>query len=296
MSTNRRGLRRLLRFLPVKRFRNPPPVVSVLRLDGTIMAGRGFRSNLSYEGLQPLIDRAFKVPEAKAVALVINSPGGSPAQSSLIYKHIRAMAAEKKLPVLAFVEDVAASGGYWLAVAGDEIYVDETTMVGSIGVVSAGFGFDRAIARLAVDRRVHTIGENKMRLDPFQPENPDDVSWLGAIQKQIHDRFIEIVRTGRGERLNKAGDTPLFNGDVWVGQAAVDMGLADGVGDLRGVLRNRFGDDVKLVAIREKQGLLGRVGIGVTARAGARADGVAAMVSGVADAIDSRALWQRYGL
>ena len=147
-----------------------------------------------------------------------------------------------------------------------------------------------------MDRRVHTIGENKMRLDPFQPENPDDVSWLGAIQKQIHDRFIEIVRTGRGERLDKAGDTPLFNGDVWVGQAAVDMGLADGVGDLRGVLRNRFGDDVKLVAIREKQGLLGRVGIGVTARAGARADGVAAMVSGVADAIDSRALWQRYGL
>lgn len=283
--------RRLLRLLPVKRFRNPPPVVAVLRLEGMIMSGRSFQANLSHEALKPLIERAFKVPEAKAVALVINSPGGSPAQSSLIWKHIRARAAERKLPVIAFVEDVAASGGYWLAMAGDEIYLDETSMVGSIGVVSAGFGFDRAMARLGLDRRVYTMGNSKMRLDPFQPEKAEDIAWLGGIQEQVHQRFIEVVRERRGERLQKAGDTPLFEGDVWVGARAVELGLADGLGDLRSVMRSRFGDAVRFAMIEERSGLFGRVRLGLQAeRAGSAA------IAGLVEQVEARALWSRYGL
>src|SRR5713226_7181168 len=208
-------LRSLLRRLPIARFRNPPPVVAVLRLSGVI--GLRGRRGLSLAGKATAIERAFKLSGLAAVALSINSPGGSPVQSALIFRRIRQLAEEKNIPVLAFAEDVAASGGYWLALAGDEIYAEETSILGSIGVVSASFGFSQLIGRLGVERRLHTAGERKSLLDPFLPENPSDVERLTALQQDIHRAFKEHVCRRRAGKIDEADDT-LFNGDVLTGR------------------------------------------------------------------------------
>lgn len=227
------------RYLPRRR-----PAVGVIRLSGVIGQGGVGRRGLTLEALAPAIERAFSFRNLSAVALVVNSPGGSPVQSALIAKRIRDLADEREVPVLAFCEDAAASGGYWLACAADEIFVMPGSIVGSIGVVSAGFGFVEAIGKLGVERRVHTAGADKAILDPFRPEKPEDVAVLKRIQSDLHDQFIAWVRERRGERLDSEAD--LFTGAFWTGRESVPLGLADGIGEVRGVMRARYGERVRL--------------------------------------------------
>ncbi len=281
--------------------RRPRPEVAVLRLTGTIGGFGPLRSGMSLAGVEPLIERAFAQKHLKAVALVINSPGGSPAQSALIAKRIRDLAGEKEIPVLAFCEDVAASGGYWLACAGDEIFVQPTSIVGSIGVITAGFGFTGLMDKAGVERRLYTAGERKSMLDPFRPEDPDDVARIKALQAELHGVFKEMVRDRRGHRL-KAAEDVLFSGEFWAGGKAVELGLADSVGELRQVLRDRFGKRVRLRRIQGPKRLLRRLGLGR-----GRADSGAALwaggfpppedwAAGVIAAVEERALWSRFGL
>jgi signal peptide peptidase SppA len=255
--------------------------VSVLRLEGVIGAGGRFGgAALSDAALAPLIEAAFRRGRPKAVALAINSPGGSAAQSSLIAARIRRLADEKRVPVHAFVEDVAASGGYWLATAADRIHLDPNSIVGSIGVISASFGFQELIARHGIERRVHTAGADKSMLDPFRPERPEDLARLERFQAQIHANFIGQVKARRGERLN--GGEELFTGEIWVGQAGVDAGLADGIGHLVPVMRSLYGDKVRFSVIAPRRPLIRRLGL----------PGVGEAL----DAIEARALWSRLGL
>jgi signal peptide peptidase SppA len=262
-------------------------VVPAVRLSGVVgNVGLGARG-LTLAGLERAIDAAFARKGAPAVALLVNSPGGSPVQSALLAGRIRALAEEKRRPVLAFVEDVAASGGYWLACAADEIFADPSSIVGSIGVVSAGFGFQDAIARLGIERRVHTTGERKAILDPFRPERPADLELLREIQGDILARFVAHVRSRRGERL-KGTDAELFDGRVWTGDAALANGLVDGLGEARATIRARFGKEAKLAQVNPKPGWLLR-------RLRFRAE-PAHMLDEMLAALEARAHWQRFGL
>jgi ClpP class serine protease len=252
-------MRRLIPFLP------KPPVVPVIRLSGTI--GTGTRS-LSDEALAPLIEKAFKLKPV-AVALQVNSPGGSAVQSSLIAARIRRLADEKRIPVHAFVEDVAASGGYWLSCAADDIWLDRSSIVGSIGVIFASFGFPELMARQGVERRVVTAGKQKSFADPFLPQKPEDVDRLKALQTPIHQAFIDET-------------ADLFNADIWVGQHAIDVGLADGLGHLIPKLKDLYGDKVKPVPLGRKRSLFQRFGL--------------SLVDETLGAVEDRALWARYGL
>jgi len=285
-------------YLP-KRWRSDLPVVPVVRLTGVIGFSTPLRPGLSIVGVAKTLDRAFGVRNAKAVALVINSPGGSAVQSHLICRRIRALAEEKKLPVIAFVEDVAASGGYMIACAADEIVCDPASIVGSIGVIGATFGFPEAIKKLGVERRIYTAGEHKSMLDPFLAENEDDVTRLKAIQRDIHDMFIGLVRERRGKRLTGPEKT-LFSGEYWVGETAKDFGLVDQLGDVRAFLRERFGEDVKMPPIAAERSLLGRwtagaAGIGSEQLPG-RAIDWHGLIDDVISAIETRAIWARFGL
>ncbi|MCW1918567.1 S49 family peptidase [Rhodobacter sp. KR11] len=229
------------------------PTVAVIRLQGAITSGRG----LSDAATAPLIERAF-AKKPKAVALLINSPGGSPVQSSLIAARIRRLAEEKQIPVHAFVEDMAASGGYWLACAGDDIWVDPSSILGSIGVIFASFGFPELMARQGIERRVVTAGTSKSLADPFLPQRAQDIDRLKAIQAPIHQAFIDHVKARRGNRL---ADADLFNADVWVGSQAVQMGLADGVAHLVPKMKALYGDKVRFQVFGPKKGLLSRFGL-----------------------------------
>ena len=240
-------------------WRRKRPLVPVVRLSGVIAASGGRRRGISLEAVEPQLKKAFSIKGAKAVALVINSPGGSPVQSSLIGQRVRDLARKANVPVLAFCEDVAASGGYWLAASADEIYVNPASIIGSIGVVSAGFGFDRAIDRIGVDRRVYTAGDNKMILDPFQPEAESEVERLKSLQQEIHRQFIDYVVDRRGAKLTGEHDD-LFSGAFWTGAAAVDLGLVDGIGECRRLVTERFGDNVDLLTINPKRRLFDGLG------------------------------------
>ncbi len=237
------------------RLRRGRAVVPVVRLSGVIGAVTPLRPGMSLAGVARMLERAFSVKNAKAVALVINSPGGSPVQSRQIYLRIRQLAEEKKLPVLVFVEDVAASGGYMIACAGDEIFCDPSSILGSIGVVGGSFGFQELIKKVGVERRLYTAGAHKAMLDPFLPENPDDVSRLKALQREIHDIFIALVKGSRGARL-KGADDVLFTGEYWAGDTSVSLGLADAIGDLRSTLRARYGEKVQTPLIAPASGML----------------------------------------
>jgi serine protease SohB len=268
-----------------------PVTVPVVRLSGVIAARGGFGPTLSLAAVAPRLQRAFSLRGAKAVALIINSPGGSPVQSALIARRIRTLADEKKLPVHIFVEDVAASGGYWLACAGDDIHADPSSIVGSIGVISAGFGFQKALERLGVERRVHTAGNSKAMLDPFQPEDPEDVARLRRLQDEMHTTFKDWVRERRGARL-KGDDGTLFEGEFWTGKRGLELGLVDGLGHLRDVLRARYGEKVRLPLIGERQaGFLRRM-LGLTSVSVSGRD----LADGALEAAEQRALWGRYGL
>jgi len=284
-----------LKHLPIERLQNPAPVVAVLRLSGVIGQVGPLRSGLSLARLADPIQRAFSMPRVKCVALAINSPGGSPVQSALIARRIRQLAAEKEVPVVAFAEDVAASGGYWLACAADEIYADANSIIGSIGVIASGFGFSELIAKIGVERRIYTAGEKKSLLDPFRPENPDDVARLKAVQAEIHDNFQSWVRERRGDRLAASPET-IFSGEFWSGQKAQELGLIDGIDDLRSAMRRRFGDEVKLRLVTGRESWLRRR----LPFRGGEGEGLSLLPVSWADdllgAVEARAWWNRYGL
>ncbi|MBD3676811.1 MAG: S49 family peptidase [Rhodobacteraceae bacterium] len=264
------------RFIP---FMKADPLVAVARLSGMIATG-GRPGVLNDSTLAPMLERAFRRGKPAAVVLVINSPGGSPTQSSLIAARIRRLSEERKVPVYAFVEDVAASGGYWLATAADEIWVDSNSIVGSIGVISASFGFNEFLGKHGIERRVYTAGKSKSMLDPFQPEKAADVKRIKALQEQIHATFIDQVKARRGSKLPEGKD--LFTGDIWVGAQAVEVGLADGVGHLVPKMKERFGEKVRFVPYSQKRPLFQRVGFGVAGT--------------VLDGIEERAGFARFGL
>ncbi len=289
----------LKRLLPSS-MRSDVVTIPVIRLQGTIMAGGGqLRPTLSLASTAGVIEKAFAFKNAPAVAISINSPGGSPVQSRLIYQRIRDLAQEKNKRVIVFVEDVAASGGYMIAIAGDEIVADPSSIVGSIGVVSASFGFQDLLKKIGVERRVHTAGKNKAVLDPFREERPEDVERLKALQLEVHDTFIDLVKDRRGVRL--ADDPELFTGLFWSGKRGLALGLVDALGDMRGFLRARYGDKVRLKLVAPQRGLLGRrIGlIGSRLFTGGQddaADLAASAAIGIADAAEQRALWARFGL
>ena len=237
-----------LQFELPHRFRSKSPVVPVVRLSGVIGSVMPLRPGLSLSVCAPMLERAFSIKGAKAVAIILNSPGGSAVQSHLIFRRIRAHAEETDLPVFVFVEDAAASGGYMIACAGDEIFADPSSLVGSIGVMSASFGFDRLLERFGIERRLHTAGENKAMWDPFRPERPEDVERLRAIQDDVHATFQHLVETRRGTRL-RGEPGELFSGALWTGGEALALGLIDGLGDIRQVMRERYGERVRLRVI-----------------------------------------------
>jgi signal peptide peptidase SppA len=287
-----RSLDRLRMLLPA-RFRADIPIVPVVRLTGTIGVVTPLRPGLLLSTIARSLERAFALRGARAVALVINSPGGSPSQSNLIFRRIRQLSAEKKIPVLAFIEDVGASGGYMLACAGDEIICDQYSIVGSIGVVGGSFGFTKLIDKLGIERRLYTSGEHKAMLDPFLPEKPDDVERLKAVQNDIHEHFISLVKERRGAKLNGA-DENLFSGEFWLAQKAIELGLADRIGDLRSELRERYGEKVRMPLITTERSLFGRRVPGVN-----MAEVLAkppALADDLISALETRALWSRYGL
>ena len=268
--------------------------IPVIRLHGTIMAGGGqLRQNLSLASTAGLIEKAFSDPDAPAVAISLNSPGGSPVQSRLIYRRIRDLAVEKKKKVLVFVEDVAASGGYMIALAGDEIIADPSSIVGSIGVVSASFGFQDLIKKIGVERRVHTAGQNKAVLDPFKPEKKEDVERLKKLQLEVHDTFIDMVKERRGARLGN--DPDLFTGLFWTGKRGIELGLVDALGDMRSHLKDRFGEKTRLRLVSAQKGFLARR-LGFMGSSEDAHSMASAAASGIVSAADERALWARYGL
>ena len=286
---------RLMELIPA-RLRRGTAVVPVVRLSGLIGAVTPLRPGMSLAGTARTLERAFATKNAKAVALVINSPGGSPVQSRQIYLRIRQLAAEKKLPVLVFVEDVAASGGYMIACAGDEIFCDPSSILGSIGVVGGSFGFQELIKKIGVERRLYTAGEHKAMLDPFLAENPDDVARVKALQREIHAIFIALVKGSRGKRL-KGADDVLFSGEYWAGETSVSMGLADAIGDLRSTLRARYGDKVLTPVIAPSTGLLSGLLGRKSAGAGTlgQLEGIAGLPDELISALESRAIWAKFG-
>lgn len=287
-------LSRLRKRLPGK-LGQVAPVLPVVRLSGAIGIASPLRPGLTLSSCAAALEKAFKADSVPAVAIIVNSPGGSPVQARLIYARIRQLAEEHEKQVLVFVEDVAASGGYMIALAGDEIIADPSSIVGSIGVISAGFGFVDLLERVGVERRMHTSGTRKGILDPFQPEKPDDVTHLETLQQEIHEVFIEMVRSRRGDVLSD--DPDLFSGLFWVGETARSLGLIDDLGDLRSSARTRFGKDVQLKLMGGERSIWPkRSGVGIEALSGALAGGETSFARDLIAALEERSLWSRYGL
>lgn len=267
----------MMNLVPISAVSNAGPRVNVIRLSGAIVTRQG---GLSDAALAPIIQRAFTKGKPSAVALSVNSPGGSPVQTSLIASRIERLSKERGVPVFAFVEDVAASGGYWLSCAASEIYVDHSSIVGSVGVISEGFGFDKFIAKHGIERRVYTSGISKNQLDPFSSENPVDIAHLKSLQRGMHKSFISYVRTSRGNRLSEGSG--LLDGSFWTGAKAVDLGLADGVGHLVPTMKDRFGQDTRFSVYEPKPPLLRRLG--------------AQIIDGMMGGFTERTMWAKYGL
>jgi signal peptide peptidase SppA len=276
-----------------RRLRGGGVTVPVVRLSGTIGLSTPLRPGLTLASVARPLEKAFTMRRAKAVALAINSPGGSPVQSHMIHLRIKQLAAEHKVPVIAFAEDVAASGGYMIACAADEIICDDSTIIGSIGVIGGSFGFAGLLQKLGIERRLYTSGERKAMLDPFLPEKPEDVERLKSVQRDIHEDFIALVKASRGTRLT-GPENDLFSGEFWTGRRAVTLGVADGIGDLRSVLRQRFGEDVRTPLIGPERSLFGRTRPGVALKE--RLFGDVGLADEMISALEERALWSRYGL
>lgn len=287
--SRRKAKNPIIRFITLDFLRNPQPKVAVLPLKGVIgSVGKLRGKGLIADELRDTIKKAFALSGLKAVAVVINSPGGSPVQSSLIYNMIREYAEEKDIPVITFAEDVCASGGYWLACAGDEIFAHPASIVGSIGVVASGFGLQEFIKKHGIERRVYTQGENKVMLDPFLPEKQEDVNRLLVVQRDVHDAFKALVIKSRGKRLNADTDE-LFSGAFWSGVQAKDMGLVDGLGDVYTIMKERYGKQVKLVPITAKKPFLGGL-------LGSRLNASSHWTDELLSSVEERSIWQRFGL
>lgn len=283
----KKAIRNLISKLPIESLANPAPVVAVLPLEGVIGTSGRFSNAINLANLEDKIKSAFDVFNVKAVALAINSPGGSPVQSELIVMRIRELSIEKEIPVYAFAQDVAASGGYMLALAGEEIYAHQASIVGSIGVINSGFGYPAAIEKLGIERRVYTAGESKSLLDPFKPEVEKDVKMMKNLLKEIHDFFKNFVKEARGDRLKGIQKT-IFSGQVWNGTEAAKMGLIDGVGDMRSVMKEKLGDDVKFKRIKEEKSFLKGM-LGMRGQNSSIADDVI-------KTLETRGEWGRFGL
>ncbi len=285
----------------IKRWFSRQPMVPVIRFTGPIGMATPLNPGVSLANSADVIERAFADKHAKAVAVLVNSPGGSPVQSMLIYKRLRALAKEHDKKIYVFAEDVAASGGYFIALAGDEIYADPSSIIGSIGVIAAGFGFSQAIAKIGVERRVYTAGEKKMTLDAFKPEDPEDVARIQALQKDIHETFKSVVRESRGDKLTS---DDLFTGEFWTGVKAKELGLIDGLSDVYTKMHELFGPEVQLELVKPKKTLFGRkVAQGVLAElplagsGGLNAGAIAGqMTDQFISSVEARALWSRFGL
>ena len=279
--------KKLLALLPIEKFQNPDPVVPVVRLSGAIMERGMTRKGLSLPGLDKTLEEAFETDDAVAVALAINSPGGSPVQSDLIARRIKELSAEKELPVIAFVEDVAASGGYWIACAAPEIIAAPASIVGSIGVISSGFGMVDMLGKLGIERRLHTSGDRKGMLDPFSPEKPDHVKRLKALQSEMHEIFKDHVRQARGDKL-KGAEKDLFSGEFWTGAKGLELGLVDQLGDMHSVLKERFGEKVQIKPMeRPKSWVQRKFGVG---------EEVSGLAEGLIETVEQREMWSRFGL
>ena len=285
---------KMLRPVLPRRFRGDIPVVPVVRLSGIIGFSTPLRPGLTLSSVAKPLDRAFAWPRARAVALLINSPGGSAVQSHLVFQRIRQLAAEKERPVIAFVEDVAASGGYMIACAADEIVADPSSIVGSIGVIGASFGFAKLLDKIGVERRIYTSGTNKSMLDPFMPEKAEDVERLKAIQEEIHASFIGLVKSRRGAKLS-GPEEKLFSGEYWAAGKGKEYGLVDRIGDLRSTLRERYGDKVETPLVSAGRGLFGRTTPGVGADIGDLIDRPG-LTDELISSLEARAIWARYGL
>jgi serine protease SohB len=283
-----------LRGLVPQRFQRDRPVVPVVRLTGIVGFSTPLRPGLTLAGLTRTLDRAFTFRQAAAVALVVNSPGGSPVQSHLIFRRIRQLAEQHRRRVIVFIEDAGASGGYMIACAADEIVADQHSIVGSIGVVGGSFGFDKAIAKLGIERRLYTSGEHKAMLDPFLPENADDVERLKKLQREIHDDFIALVKSRRAGKL--AADDDLFSGAYWTGRRALELGLVDAIGDLRSVLRERFGDKVVTPLVSAERGWFRRRLLGAAGEPDLAIPTRVALAEDLISALEARAIWARFGL
>jgi serine protease SohB len=280
----------LKRLIP-KKFRKQKTIIPLVRLQGVIQAGGSqFRPALNIANVEDLLEKAFDMKKAPAVAISINSPGGSPVQSRAIFNRIRELAVEKEKKVLVFVEDVAASGGYLIALAGDEIIADPTSIVGSIGVISGGFGFPELLKKIGVERRVYTSGENKSVLDPFQPEKQSDIDHLKSLQHDVHQVFIGMVKARRGAKLSDSPD--LFTGLFWSGEKGLELGLIDGIGDMMAELKKRYGDKLEIEKIEASRGFLGRFISSEKSGAGIGAG----LANGLIETAEERAWWSRYGL
>jgi serine protease SohB len=285
---------KLLRPVLPRRFRGDTPVVPVVRLTGIIGFSTPLRPGLTLSSVAKQLERAFAWPRARAVALLINSPGGSAVQSHLVFQRIRQLSAEKERPVIAFVEDVAASGGYMIACAADEIVADPSSIVGSIGVIGASFGFAKLIDKIGIERRIYTSGTNKAMLDPFLPENPEHVARLKAIQEDIHASFIDLVKSRRGAKLSGSEEN-LFSGEYWAARKGMEFGLVDRIGDLRSTLRERYGDKVETPLVAAKSNLFGRTTPGIDADLD-QLFGRPGLADEFVSALEARAIWARYGL
>ena len=268
-------------------WRRKNPLVTVVRLSGVIASQQSLaRRGLSLESVETQLKKAFSIKRAKAVVLLINSPGGSPVQSHLIHDYIRQLAKKNKTKVLIFAEDVAASGGYLISCAGDEIYANSSSIIGSIGVISASFGFKDLIKKIGVERRVYTAGKNKSTLDPFVEEKEEDVKRLKNIQLELHADFIKVVENSRGSKLKEPEKNNTFTGEFWSGSASLKLGLIDGIGNAEQILKEKFGEDVVIKKLEKPKGFIAR-------KLSASLD---SQIDSIADAIEERALWQKFGL
>ena len=287
------GMEKIKKYIP---FRKKAPQVGVIKLTGVIGASGSFRKGLNLQSIETFLQDAFSNTRITAVALIINSPGGSPVQSDLIQKRIRDLSTEFQKPVFVFCEDVAASGGYWIALAGDEIYANASSIIGSIGVVSAGFGFKEAISKLGVERRIYSTGPNKGMLDPFVDEDPKHIERLKLLQEEIFTLFREWVLSRRGEKLNGTHEE-LFSGAFWTGIQAKELGLIDGLGDLREIMRNKFGDKVVFKEYAAKTGILSKLGLGGSSEFSMVTDAkINSLFSDAMEWIEQRVTWGRFGL
>tara|TARA_Y100001970_G_scaffold229014_1_gene283969 strand:+ start:9185 stop:9991 length:807 start_codon:yes stop_codon:yes gene_type:complete len=259
-------------------------IIPHIKLTGIIGNVGKFRQGIDFSGQEEIILKAFSVKKAPCIAITVNSPGGSPVQSHLIYNFIRLQAKKNKKKVIVFAEDVAASGGYLIACAGDEIYANSSSIIGSIGVIYSSFGFTELIKKIGVERRVHTAGKNKSTLDPFLDEKKDDIERLKKIQLDIHKDFINVVEKSRGSKLKKS-EVELFSGEFWSGSKAKELGLIDEVGDSHQILREKFGEDVVIKKFEKNRGWLSK-----------KLSSSNNHVDQLSNILEEKSVWQKYGL